>query len=396
MVKSMISHSFLPKLLWGEALKATVYILNRMPTKTVNKTPYELWTDKKPNIKHLYIWGYPTEARPYKPHERKVDSRIVGCYFVGYAECSRDYKFNDPTSRSFFETGNARILEEVEFGKEENIRIVVFEKESINDIDQVLVPITIQETTSRRDAIPNDYIFFIQEHEDGISLTEDNPIIFCQDLVELPENVKPIGCKWIFKTKKDSKGNIERYKARLVTKGFTQKESIDYKETFSPVSSKDSFKTVMALVAHFDLELHHMDVKTTFLNGDINETICMIQPENFVSNESKSMVCKLKKSIYGLKQSSHQWYHKFHQVITLYGFEANVVDDCVYHKFSESKYIFLVLHVDDILLASSDTGLLHETKRFLTKNFKMKDLGEASFVLGTQILRDRSQDIIRL
>ncbi|RDY04605.1 hypothetical protein CR513_11662, partial [Mucuna pruriens] len=115
----------------------------------------------------------------------------------------------------------------------------------------------------------------------------------------------------------------------------------------------------MALVAHFNLELHQMDVKTAFLNGDIDETIYIMQPENFVSHESKSMMCKLKKSIYGLKQASRQWYHKFHQVITTYGFEANVVDDCVYHKFSGSKYIFLVLYVDDILLASSDT----DTKR---------------------------------
>ncbi|RDX85826.1 hypothetical protein CR513_32921, partial [Mucuna pruriens] len=204
------------------------------------------------------------------------------------------------------------------------------------------------------------------------------------DLVELLEGVKPIGCKWLFKTKKDSKDNIERYKARLVVKDFTQKESIDYKETFSLISSKDSFKTIMALVAHFDLELYQMDVKTTFPNGDIDETIHM------------SMVCKLKKSIYGLKQASRQWYHKFHQVITSYGFETNVVDDCVYHKFNGSKYVFLVLYVDDILLVSSDTGLLHETKRFFTKNFKMKDLGEASFVLDIQILKEHSQAILRL
>ena len=89
----------------------------------------------------------------------------------------------------------------------------------------------------------------------------------------MPEGVKPIGCKWVFKTTRDSKGNVERYKARLVAKGFTQKEGIDYNETFSPVSSKDSFRIIMALVAHFDLELQQMDVKTTFLNGDIEETI---------------------------------------------------------------------------------------------------------------------------
>ncbi|RDX78204.1 hypothetical protein CR513_41548, partial [Mucuna pruriens] len=139
--------------------------------------------------------------------------------------------------------------------------------------------------------------------KDELKSMQDNDV---WDLVELLEGVKPIDCKWIFKTKKDPKGNIERYNARLVAKGFAQKESIDYKETFSPVSSKDSCRIVMALIAHFDLDLHQMDVKTAFLNGDIDETIYMMQHENFVSNESKSMGYKLKKSIYVLKQASHR------------------------------------------------------------------------------------------
>lgn len=158
-------------------------------------------------------------------------------------------------------------------------------------------------TRERRSAVSNDYIVFLQEHEVDIGMVEDDPINFRQamessnsqkwldamneeiksmkdndvwDLVPLPEGAKPIGCKWIFKTKKDSKGDVERYKARLVAKGFTQKEGIDYKKTFSPVSSKDSFKTIMVLVAHFDLELHQMDVKIAFFNGDIDETIYMV------------------------------------------------------------------------------------------------------------------------
>ena len=102
------------------------------------------------------------------------------------------------------------------------------------------------------------------------------------DLIELPKGSKPIGCKWIFKIKRDSNGNVERYKPRLVAKGFTQKEGIDYKETLSPISTKDFFRTIMALVAHFDLELHQMDVKTAFLNGNIDETIYMVQQENCV------------------------------------------------------------------------------------------------------------------
>ena len=110
---------------------------------------------------------------------------------------------------------------------------------------------------------------------EAIKSMKDNDV---GDLVPLPEGVKPIGCKWIFKTKRDSKGDVERYKARLVARGYTQKEGIDYKESFSSISSKDSLRTIMALVAHFDLELHQMDVKTTFLNGDIDETIYMVQP----------------------------------------------------------------------------------------------------------------------
>ena len=115
-----------------------------------------------------------------------------------------------------------------------------------------------------------------------------------------------------------------------------------------------------------------------------------------MSGDVKQMVCKLKKSIYGLKQASRQWYYKFYQVIISFGFEMNVVDDCIYHKFSGSKHIFLVLYVDDILLASNDIGLLHETNRFLVRKFEMKDLRDASFVLGIQIHRDRSRSILGL
>jgi hypothetical protein len=142
---------------------------------------------------------------------------------------------------------------------------------------------------------------WIEAMEEEMKLMKDND---AWDIVPLPEGAKPVGCKWIFKTKRDLKGKVERYKAHLVAKGFTQKEGIDYKETLSHVSSKDSLRIIMAFVAHFDLELHQMDVKTTFLNGNIGETIYMVQAKHFVRGDPKSMVCKLRKSIYGLKQAS--------------------------------------------------------------------------------------------
>ena len=143
----------------------------------------------------------------------------------------------------------------------------------------------------------------------------------------------------------------------------------------------------MTLVAHYDLELHQMDVKMVFLKGDLEKNIYLAQPKGFVVEEKERMWCRLKKSIYGLKQASRQWYLKFDSTIRKFGFQENVEDNCVYAKFKNEKYIFLILYVDDILLASSDVNLLLETKKFLSSNFDMKDLGDASFVLGIKIHR---------
>ncbi|KAJ0539592.1 putative RNA-directed DNA polymerase [Helianthus annuus] len=216
------------------------------------------------------------------------------------------------------------------------------------------------------------------------------------DLVELPNDVKPVGCKWVFKTKLDPNGNVERYKARLVAKGYTQKEGIDYQETFSPVSRKDSLRIVMALVAHFDLELHQMNVKTAFLNGDLDEDVYMKQPEGFKPEGQEYLVYKLKKSIYGLKQASRQWYLKFDEVMKRQGFMKNQVDQCTYLKMSGSNFTILVLYVDDILLASNSLDMLHESKRLLSHNFDMNDLGDASYVIGIEIHRDRHKGILGL
>ena len=182
----------------------------------------------------------------------------------------------------------------------------------------------------------------------------------------------------------------------LLPKGFTQNDDIDYKETFSPVSKKDSFRIIMTLIAHYDLELHKMNVKTAFLNGDLEEDVYMDQLVGFIEEGKEHKVCKLKKSIYELKQAYRQWYLKFNDTIVSFGFKENIVDRCIYLKVSGSKFIFLILYVDDILLATNDLGLLNETKKFLSNNFEMKDMGEAYFVIGIEIFRDRSQRLLDL
>jgi hypothetical protein len=184
---------------------------------------------------------------------------------------------------------------------------------------------------------------------------------------------------------------VKRFKAQLVVKDFTQREEINYNETFSLVSCKDSFRIIMALVANYDLELHQIDVKTAFLNGDLDENVYMAQPKGFIVKGKEHMGCRLKKSIYGLKQTSRQWYLKFDGTIRKFRFKENLEDNCIYTKFKNGKFIFLILYVDDILLACSDVNLLLEMKKFLS-NFDMKDLGEASFALRIEIHRDRRND----
>jgi hypothetical protein len=247
----------------------------------------------------------------------------------------------------------------------------------------------VDDPTSYKEAIASENSTkWIEVMEDELKSMSSNQV---WDLVDIPDEVKTVGCKWVYKTKRDSKENVERLKARLVAKGFTQREEIDYNETFSPVSKKDSFIIVMTLVAHYDLELHQMNVKTAFLNGDLHATIYMAQPEGFVVNGKEQMSCKLNKPIYGLKQVSRQWNLKFDQVIKKFGFRENDVDNCIYMKTKGGKFIILVLYVDAILLASSDKNMLHETKGFLSSNFDMKNLGEASYVLDIEIHRDRTK-----
>ena len=143
----------------------------------------------------------------------------------------------------------------------------------------------------------------------------------------------------------------------------------------------------MALVAHFDLELHQMDVKMDFLNGMLGEELYMKQPKGLSSSSGEHLVCKLNKSIYDLKQASLQWYLKFHKVITSFGFEENVMDHCIYQKVGRSKTCFLVSYVDDILLATNNKGLPCEVKQFLSKNFDMKDMGEAFMSLALRSIK---------
>ena len=153
---------------------------------------------------------------------------------------------------------------------------------------------------------------------------------------------------------------------------------------------------MLAVAAFFDYEIWQMDVKTAFLNGNIEEELYMMQPKGFVDPKDADKVCKLQRSIYGLKQASRSWNLRFDEVIKGFGFFQTYGEACIYKKVSGSSVAFLILYVDDILLIGNDTELLKSVKDYLNSKFSMKDLGEAAYILGIKIYRDRSRCLIGL
>jgi hypothetical protein len=213
------------------------------------------------------------------------------------------------------------------------------------------------------------------------------------EMVDHPYGCKPMGCKWVFKKNLRSDGTIEKYKARLVAKGYTQKEGEDYFDTYSPVAYLMTIRMLLSLAVSHDLLVHQMDVKTTFLNGELEEEIYMDQLDEFIANGQEENVCKLLKSLYGLKQVPKKWHKKFNRTLTSVGFIVNEADKCVYYRYVRGEGVILCLYVDVVLIFGSDINMIKEVKDFLSSNFEMKDLGEADVILNIKLLRKENGGI---
>lgn len=209
------------------------------------------------------------------------------------------------------------------------------------------------------------------------------------ELVDPPDDCNVIGCRWIFKKKLDAAGNIDRFKARLVAQGFGQRYGWDYDDVSAPVAMQSTLRVLLTIAGHQKLQVEHLDIKTAYLYGTLEEVIHMRQPQGFVVPGKEHQVCRLRKSMYGLKQAARVWYNTMTAILKDLGFEPCQGDTCLFRKRLENGLLmFLLLYVDDILIACKYGERIKEVEEALRRRLTVSTLGDISWFLGIQIMKD--------
>ena len=447
--RSMRLHSGLPKCFWADAVNTAAYLINRGPSVPLNfGIPEEVWSGKEVTLSHLRIFGCTAYVHISDHGRDKLDAKSKKCYFIGYGGDAFGYRLWDEANKKIIRSRDVVFDESVMY-KDRNASSgsttedaessEFMEVEDLPDVivgeanfEQVHEPVTEQVAEiepvapiqplrrSTRTPKPNQkyvsslyYLLLTDSGEPesyaeakqvhdankwSLAMQEEMESLYSNDtwkLAKLPAEKKALHNKWVYRVKQESNGD-KRYKARLVVKGFEQKEGIDYTEIFSPVVKMTTIRVVLSMVAAENLFLEQLDVKTAFLHGDLNEEIYMEQPVGFIQKGKEGMVCRLKKSLYGLKQAPRQWYRKFDSFMQRNDFTKCNADHCCYFKRFASSYVILLLYVDDMLVAGPSLEEITKLKQQLASEFAMKDLGEAKQMLGMRISRDRGQRTLKL
>jgi hypothetical protein len=203
--------------------------------------------------------------------------------------------------------------------------------------------------------------------------------------VPLPAGHRAIGLKWVFKVKRDELGNITRHKARLVAKGYVQRAGVDFDEVFAPVARMESIRTLLALAAHEGWRVHHMDVKSAFLNGDLREEVYVSQPPGFIIGNDDGKVLRLSKALYGLRQAPRAWNAKLDSSMVSLGFQRSSSEHGIYTRSSGAARLVVGVYVDDLIISGASSDTITEFKRDMMRLFSMSDLGLLTYYLGIEV-----------
>lgn len=443
--RSMLFNTDLSKvnrlLLWTEAIETAAYLRNRVPNRgKLSATPYSEWFGKKPGVSHLRIFGAKAFVRIPDVMRRKMDPKAKKMIFVGYdsytdkvfkvfnlekkvvervsdveiedisseldrvlfplpAEEEED-EFREPTVEKDGNMGSSSIETPKRRGRppgaRSNMRPVFPSDRVLRDktcklsrIDAMRVsldPVSFEDATSREDSIQ----WRKAMASEMASLLKNET----WELKTLPKGQPVVSCRWVFKSKLQPDGKVERYKARLVARGFSQTQGVDYFESFSPVVRYESVRTVLAVAAKHDMELVQFDVKTAFLNSPLEEEIYMQQPDGY--NDGSGRVCRLRRGLYGLKQAPRNWNDKFKQFVISHGFVQAESDPCVFVKGANTDdWTVLCLYVDDGLIAGKRKKTLDFFISSLMSEFEVT-CHEPSCYVGMEISRDRGRKALSI
>ena len=446
--RSMLSHSNMPNEFWAEAVNTSVYLRNRSPTTALDGiTPYECLFNQKPDVANLRVFGCVSYVHVPDNQRTKLDAKSRKVIFVGYRDNTKGYKLYDPVCRKFVRSRDVIFVERKfhDFGEgnsvEVDIQNIPVEDDRV-DHDEPEQP--VREPENRNQPVGATYEEnFIRETQnldakrqrrpptrfdeetyvaaDNLTADIDEPVNIQEawtgehsidwkratnseyeslinnqtwELVPPPDGKNIVGSRWVFKVKHTADGTVERFKARLVAQGYSQSHGVDYQEIFSPVVRYSSIRSLLAVANICNWEVHQMDVKTAFLQGELNEEIYMKQPEGYVDPDKPDYVCKLNKSIYGLKQAARCWNFAIDTYLKSNGYRKSSADPCIYIKSVRRRdgkidFVILALYVDDILWFSNNAEMLKKEKEALAKRFKVDDMGEVSYVLGMSVKRNR-------
>ncbi|CAB75469.1 copia-type reverse transcriptase-like protein [Arabidopsis thaliana] len=435
MARSMLKSKRLPKELWAEAVACAVYLLNRSPTKSVSgKTPQEAWSGRKPGVSHLRVFGSIAHAHVPDEKRNKLDDKSEKYIFIGYDNNSKGYKLYNPDTKKTIISRNIVFDEEGEWdwnSNEEDYNFFPhFEEDKPEPTreeppsEEPTTPPTsptssqIEESSSERTPRFRSIqeLYEVTENQENLTLfclfAECEPMDFQEaiekktwrnamdeeiksiqkndtwELTSLPNGHKAIGVKWVYKAKKNSKGEVERYKARLVAKGYSQRAGIDYDEIFAPVARLETVRLIISLAAQNKWKIHQMDVKSAFLNGDLEEEVYIEQPQGYIVKGEEDKVLRLKKVLYGLKQAPRAWNTRIDKYFKEKDFIKCPYEHALYIKIQKEDILIACLYVDDLIFTGNNPSMFEEFKKEMTKEFEMTDIGLMSYYLGIEVKQE--------
>ncbi|GJT30402.1 ribonuclease H-like domain, reverse transcriptase, RNA-dependent DNA polymerase [Tanacetum coccineum] len=431
--RCMMKATNMPQNFWAEAVRHAIYILNSVPTKALEDiTPYEAIKRRKPNLENLRVFGCMAYAKVPSQRLTKLDDRSSRMVYLGNEQGSKAYRLFDPTTQKIC------VSRDVKFKENETWDWKEYMSEHINDepewtdfkIENLEVTSEHHDQGTQPSEEDNEFpnkdddgyaspttgspsrfrtLNDLYENTKELLLAKDEPKNYKEasndqrwikamkveldsinrnntwKLTTLPKGRKAIGLKWVFKTKKDANGNIIKHKARLVSKGYTQEHGIDFEEVSAPVARMETVRLLLTIAANNKWEVHHLDVKSAFLHGDLKEEVYVTQPEGFIKREDNGKVYRLIKALYGLRQAPRAWNIKLDNTLKSLDFKKCALEQAIYTKTSRDLTLLIGVYVDDLIITGTPKKEIDKVKAQMEENFEMSDLGLLAYYLGIEV-----------